>query len=72
MDEEIDRLQKRSGNLIDVDTASENDIVYTTMAELDENGNTFEGGVYSDSTPILIQSIKNEASKHKVNVSPTN
>lgn len=65
IDEEVDRLQKRSGNLIEVETARENDIVYTTMAELDENGNTFEGGVYSDSTPVLIQSIKNEAIKNE-------
>ncbi len=63
IDEEVDRLQKRSGNLIDVDSATDNDIVYTTMAELNDNGDVLEGGVFSDSTPILIQSIKNEAIK---------
>jgi trigger factor len=65
IDEEVDRLQKRSGNLIEVDTTTEEDIVYTTMTELDENGNVIEGGVHSDSTPILIQSIKNEAIKNE-------
>lgn len=65
IDEEVDRLQKRTGNLIEVDTTTEEDIVYTTMTELDENGNAVEGGVYSDSTPILIQSIKNEAIKNE-------
>lgn len=63
IDEEVDRLQKRSGNLIEVDTAGEDDIVYTTMTEVGEDGNTVEGGVFSDSTPVLIQSIKHEASK---------
>lgn len=63
IDEEVDRLQKRSGNLMDVDTATDNDIVYTTMSELNDNGDVLEGGVFSDSTPILIQSIKNEAIK---------
>src|SRR5574343_873068 len=65
IDEEVDRLQRRTGNLIEVESTTEEDIVYTTMAELDENGNVVEGGVYSDSTPVLIQSIKNEAIKNE-------
>jgi len=65
IDEEIDRLQRRSGQLIEVETGTENDIVYTSMAELDEEGNVIEGGVYSDSTPVLIQSVKNEAIKNE-------
>lgn len=63
IDEEVDRLQKRFGNLTEVEKVTEDDIVYTTMAELDDDGNVIEGGVYSDSTPVLIQSIKNEAIK---------
>lgn len=65
IDEEVERMQKRFGNLTEVDKTTEDDIVYTTMAELDENGNVIEGGVYSDSTPVLIQSIKNEAIKNE-------
>lgn len=63
IDEEVERLQRRSGNLIEVDTCTEEDIVYTTMTELNEQMQSFEGGVYSDSTPVLIKSIKNEAIK---------
>lgn len=63
MDEEVDRLRKRFGNLTDVNVAGDNDVVYTTMTELDENGQVLEGGVHSDSTPILTSSIKSEAVK---------
>ncbi len=63
IDEEVERLQRRSGNLIEVDVCGEDDIVYTTMTELDENNTPVEGGVYSDSTPVLVKSIKNEAIK---------
>ncbi len=63
IDEEVERMQKRSGNLVEVESATEDDIVYTTMTELDENNAPLEAGVYSDSTPILIQSIKNDAIK---------
>lgn len=65
IDEEVERMQKRFGNLTEVETTTEDDIVYTTMAELDDDGNVIEGGVYSDSTPVLIQSIKNEAIKNE-------
>lgn len=65
IDEEVERMQKRFGNLTEVETTTEEDIVYTTMAELDDDGNVIEGGVYSDSTPVLIQSIKNEAIKNE-------
>lgn len=65
IDEEVERMQKRFGNLTEVEKTTEDDIVYTTMAELDDNGNVIEGGVYSDSTPVLIQSIKNEAIKNE-------
>lgn len=65
VDEEVDRIQKRFGNLTEVEATTEDDIVYTTMAELDDDGNVIEGGVYSDSTPVLIQSIKNEAIKNE-------
>ncbi|MES2691259.1 MAG: trigger factor [Bacteroidota bacterium] len=65
IDEEVERMQKRFGNLTEVEKTTEDDIVYTTMTELDDDGNVIEGGVYSDSTPMLIQSIKNEAIKNE-------
>jgi trigger factor len=65
IDEEVDRMRKRYGKLLDVDTAGDNDVVYVSMDELDENGNIIEGGVHTDSTPVLTSSIKNEALRNE-------
>lgn len=66
IDEEVDRMRRRFGNLQDVDTVTENDIIYTKMSELDEAGNVIEGGVNNDSVPVLISSVKNEAIKNEL------
>jgi trigger factor len=66
IDEELDRMQRRFGNLSDVDAVTENDIIYTQMSELDENGNVIEGGVSNDSVPVLISSLKNDAIKNEL------
>jgi trigger factor len=58
IDEEVDRLRKRFGILNDVEVAGDNDVVYTAMTELNENG-----GVHSASTPVLTSSIKDQPSK---------
>jgi len=63
IDEEVDRLRKRFGILNDVEVAGDNDVVYTAMTELNENGEVLEGGVHSASTPVLTSSIKDEPSK---------
>lgn len=63
IDEEVDRLRKRFGNLTDVETAGDNDVVYTIMTELGDNGEVLEGGVHSDSTPILTSTIKSDSVK---------
>ncbi len=65
LDEEVARMRKRFGNLQDVETAGDNDMVYCSITELDDNGNTLEGGVHTDSTPILTSSIKNEAIRNE-------
>jgi trigger factor len=66
IDEEVDRMRRRFGNLADMDVVEDNDIIYTKMSELDENGNIIEGGVSNDSVPVLISSIKNEAIKNEL------
>ena len=63
IDDEIDRMRKRFGNLTEVEVAGDNDVVYTSMTELNESGEVLEGGVHSASTPVLTSSIKHEASK---------
>lgn len=63
--DEMDRMQRRFGVLTEEETVADNDIIYTTMSELDENGDVIEGGVSNPSVPVLISSIKNEAIKNE-------
>lgn len=65
IDEEVERLRKRFGNLHDVETAEDNDMVYASFTEVDDNGNVIEGGVHSDSTPVLTSTINNGAIKNE-------
>jgi trigger factor len=65
IDEEVDRMRKRMGTLHDVEIAGDNDMVYVTLSELDENGQPIEGGVKTSATPILTSTIKNEAIKNE-------
>jgi trigger factor len=65
IDDEVERMQKRMGTLLDVDTADDNDMVYVHMLELDDDGNVIEAGVSVESTPVLTSSIKNEAIKNE-------
>lgn len=65
IDEEVDRMRKRMGTLHDVEVAGDNDMVYVTLTELDENGQPIEGGVKTSATPILTSTIKNDAIKNE-------
>ncbi len=65
INDEIDRMRKRFGNLHNVENAGDNDVVYSVMNELDENGNIIEGGVHADSVPVLTSSLKNDAIKNE-------
>ncbi len=65
INDEVERMQRRFGTLTEEEIATDADIVYTKMNELDENGNAIEGGVSNDSVPVLISTIKNEAIKNE-------
>lgn len=65
IDDELDRMRKRYGKLLDIDVAGDNDMVYVSMDELDENGQVIEGGVHTDSAPVLTSSVKNEGIKNE-------
>ncbi|OYU96820.1 MAG: trigger factor [Bacteroidetes bacterium B1(2017)] len=60
IDEEIDRMKKRFGNLTDVDSVEANDMIYVALTELAENGEVLDGGVSADNVPVAINTIKNE------------
>jgi len=66
IDDELERMQRRFGTLTEEETVTESDIIYTKMSELDDEGNSIEGGVNNDSVPILISSTKNEAIKNEL------
>jgi trigger factor len=66
IDDEVERMTKRFGNLTDVDVVGENDMVYVGLTELLESGEALEGGVDAESVPIAVNTITNEEIKAKV------
>jgi trigger factor len=64
--DEIERMKKRFANLVDADVVEENDMIYATLTELAENGETLEGGVNADSVPIAVNTIKVDELKNKI------
>ncbi len=66
IDDEVERMTKRFGNLTDVDVVGENDMVYVGLTELLESGEVLEGGVDAESVPIAVNTITNEEIKAKV------
>ncbi len=65
IDDEITRMRKRFGKLEDVAKAeSDNDMIYCTVTELNEDLSIFEGGVHAEKVPFLISTIKNEEIKN--------
>ncbi len=66
IDDEVERMTKRFGNLVDVDVVGENDMVYVGLTELLESGEALEGGVDAESVPIAVNTITNEEIKAKV------
>jgi len=63
IDEEVERMTKRFGELTDVEEVGENDMIYVGLTELNDAGEILEGGVAADSVPIAVNTIKNEALK---------
>jgi len=64
--DEVERMTKRFGNLVDVDVVGENDMVYVGLTELLESGEALEGGVDAESVPVAVNTITNEEIKAKV------
>ncbi len=66
IDDELDRMTKRFGNLVEVEVAGENDMIYAGLTELLESGEVLDGGVNADSVPVAINTIKNEDIKAQI------
>ncbi len=60
VEDEVERLKKQFGTMLEIEEAGDNDMVYCSFDELDEAGNTFEGGAHADSAPVLTSVLKND------------
>jgi trigger factor len=64
--DEIDRMKKRFANLVDADVAEVNDMIYVSLAELNEQGEILDGGVLAENVPIAINTIQLEELKNSL------
>lgn len=66
IDDEIERMKKRFGNLTDVEVVGENDMIYVSLSEMGEGSEALEGGVNADSVPVAINTIKDETLRNEL------
>jgi len=66
VEKEIANLQKRNGKLIDVENADDNDIIYATATELNDNSIYFEGGQLDKPISFVSEMIKDQKTKDLV------
>lgn len=65
VNKQVDMYRQRGGNYNKVDVYQEKDMVKGLLAELDENGNTKEGGIQVEGAVMLPDYMKNEDEKAK-------
>lgn len=65
VNKQVDMYRQRGGNYNKVDAYQEKDMVKGLLAELDENGNTKEGGIQVEGAVMLPDYMKNEDEKAK-------
>lgn len=63
VDKEIESLSVRYGTMESVEQAGEKDIIYAIVSELNENNETFEGGVQDKEISLTADLIKDETLK---------
>lgn len=66
VNDEIDRLKKQMGVLTDVDQMEENDLVYVTLTELNEQSEVLENGASAPSVPLALNTIKDADLKAEI------
>lgn len=64
--DEIDRMKKRFANLVDADVSELNDMIYVSLAELNDQGEVLDGGVLAENVPIAINTIQLEELKNSL------
>jgi trigger factor len=63
VDKQVKAYTQRSGRYDQVDVYQENDMLKGLIAELDENGNTKEGGIQVEGAVLMPSYIKNDTQK---------
>lgn len=63
VDKQVKAYTQRSGRYDQVDVYQENDMLKGLIAELDENGNTKEGGIQLEGSVLMPSYIKNDTQK---------
>ena len=63
IDRQVDMFASRSGSFESVDSYEDNDMLKGDLRELDEKGNTKEGGLTVEAASVMPNYIKNEAQK---------
>jgi trigger factor len=66
VDKELETLASRYGDMSDVETSEEKDVVYATVTELNENGEAFEGGVAEKGISLTPELVKDENLKKQL------
>jgi trigger factor len=66
VEKEIESLATRNGELSNVETSEEKDIIYATVTELNENGEAFEGGIDKKEISLTPDLIKDEKIKKEL------
>jgi len=72
VENQIKNYTQRNGKYDKVDSYQENDMLKGLIAELDENGNTKEGGIQVEGAVIMPSYMKNDAQKALFNDSKVN
>ncbi len=66
VEKEIETLASRYGELTEVETSEEKDIIYADMTELNENNESFEGGVDKKRVSLTADLVKDEQLKKQL------
>ncbi|NND78010.1 MAG: trigger factor [Flavobacteriales bacterium] len=65
IDQEVERMQKMYGKLMDAEVSSDEDVIKGVFVELDENGDIKEGGIMNESS-VGLNYIENEDLKKQL------
>lgn len=66
VDKEIETLRTRYGNMENVESSEEKDIVYASLTELNENGEPLEGGINNKMTSFTSELITDKKVKKQL------